>query len=252
MIVITFALPQESRELRRALQPLHPFGPPSLDLQIGSASGLPIVLAQTGVGPIATTHAISTLLAFQKPQLLISTGFAGGLNPKLASGDLLLATNFTTPTLLENTRTLLRHEPQLHFGSLLSQSLPAESLAEKSALATTTGASAVDMETASIYRACLDADVPMISLRAISDSAQVPLPVPFAKWFDLQTQRPKPLALLQFLTLHPSKISPFFHFIRGLSPARQSFTRAVLRLLPAPTPHIRSAKSSPSSPSSPD
>jgi adenosylhomocysteine nucleosidase len=98
-------------------------------------------------------------------------------------------------------------------------------LVEKAVLAQSTGALGVDMETATVAAACEKTGVPLLSVRAISDSALEPLPVPFAHWFDLEAQRPRVFALLKYLATHPTQIAPFSRFVRGLTPARQAFTR---------------------------
>ena len=178
-------------------------------------------------------------IGFARPRprkpILLSSGFAGGLEPRLVAGDLLIATNFSAPALVEHSRALLASDTRAHFGALTSQALPAESAAEKAALARATGALGVDMETAAIAAACTQAEVPLLAVRAISDTALEPLPVPFAEWFDLAAQRPRPLALLRFLARHPAQISPFARFLRSLPPARQAFTRFVTRVVSSPS-----------------
>ena len=227
MIAVTFALPQESRDFRHALRHATPVGEAPRPLLLGNVGDEEVLVGHTGVGPAAAAEGIAALLAYHRPRLLISTGFAGGLDPSLATGDLLIATNFSTPALVAQSRALLTGGTRAFFGMLTSQPHTAETVAEKSALAATTGALGVDMETASIAAACARAGVPLLAVRAISDSALEPLPVPFAEWFDLAAQRPRPLALLRFLAHHPAQISPFARFVHGLTPARQAFTRFI-------------------------
>jgi hypothetical protein len=73
----------------------------------------------------------------------------------------------------------------------------------------------------------------MLSLRAISDTAETSLPVPFAHWFDLKQQRPRPFRLLRYLAMHPSRIPPFFDFVRGLGPVRARLAKALVKLIAA-------------------
>lgn len=227
MVAVTFALPQESRDFRHALRHANAVGAAPQPLRLGNVGLDEVLVAHTGVGPVAAAEGIAALLAYHRPRLLISTGFAGGLDPRLATGDLLFATNFSAPALVAECRALLGDGTRAFFGALASQPQPAETVAEKSALAAATGALGVDMETGSIAAACARADVPLLAVRAISDSALEPLPVPFAEWFDLAAQRPRPLALLRFLARHPAQISPFARFVRGLTPARRAFTRFI-------------------------
>ena len=228
MIAVTFALPQESQDFRHALRHATAVGAaPAKPFLLGNIGLEEVLVGHTGVGPAAAAENIAALLAYDRPRLLISTGFAGGLDPRLATGDLLVATNFSAPALVAQSRALLAGDPRAFFGALTSQPHTAETVAEKSTLAASTGALAVDMETASVAAACARAGVPLLAVRAISDSALEPLPVPFAEWFDLAAQRPRPLALVRYLADHPAQISPFASFVRSLTPARQAFTRFV-------------------------
>ena len=227
MLAVTFALPQESQDFRHALRHPSAVGAGARPWLRGHIGTEEVLVGHTGVGPAAAAEKVTALLAGHHPRLLISTGFAGGLDPRLATGDLLLATNFTAPKLLARSRGLRAADARAFFGALTSQPHPAETVAEKSALARATGALGVDMETASIAAACARAGVPLLAVRAISDSALEPLPVPFAEWFDLAAQRPRPLALVRYLARHPARIGPFVRFVRGLTPARRAFTRFV-------------------------
>ncbi len=233
MIAVTFALPQESQNFRRALRNASTVGGESPRFLLGKIGNEEVLLGHTGVGPAAAAENAAALLAMYRPRLLISTGFAGGLDPRLATGDLLIATNFSAPDLVEKSRAQLAGDPRAFFGALTSQPQAAETVDEKAALARNTGALGVDMETASIAAACARAGVPLLAARAISDPAHEPLPVPFAEWFDLAAQRPRPLALVKFLAHHPAQIRPFARFVRGLTPARHSFTRFLATFLAA-------------------
>jgi adenosylhomocysteine nucleosidase len=227
MIAVTFALPQESRDFSHALR--HASAAGQGRFLLGNVGAEEVLVAHTGVGPAAAAENVAALLAVHRPRLLISTGFAGGLDPRLAVGDLIVATNFSAPAPVAQSRLLLAGHTRAHFGALTSQPHPAESVPEKAALARATGALAVDMETASVADACARAGVPLLAVRAISDPAREPLPVPFAEWFDIAAQRPRPLALVRYLARHRAQIGPFVRFVRGLTPARQAFTRFVIR-----------------------
>ena len=231
MIAVTFALPQESGDFRHALRHAGVVGGGAHPWLLGSIGLEEVLVAHTGVGPAATAENISALLAVHRPRMLISTGFAGGLDPRLVTGDLLIAENFSAPALVAQSRALLGDDAHAFFGTLTSQPRAAETVAEKSALFAATGALGVDMETACIAAACARAGVPLLSVRAISDAARDPLPVPFAEWFDLAAQRPRPLALVRYLAHHRAQISPFVRFLRGLTPARRAFTRFVRRFI---------------------
>lgn len=207
MIAVTFAVPHESHELRRALK---------------SAPGETLIV-HTGIGTAAAEKSVAALLAAHRPRLLISAGYAGALDPALAHGELFVAENFTSPELLDRCNA--------RRGILTTQETAAETPAQKSALARGTGAQAVDMETSAIARVCAAHGVPMLSLRAISDTAAADIPVPLHISYDLVRQRPRIAGLLTFLARNPSRILPFARFVRGLTPAREAMTAAILAIL---------------------
>ena len=209
MIAITCAVPHESHELRRALR-----------AEIASQR---VLLSHTGIGTAAAEKSVRALFAAHRPRWLLSTGYAGALDPALAHAELFLATNFTSPTLLDRS--------QARRGALTTQAIAAETPVQKAALARETGAQAVDMETSAIALVCAEHSVPMLSLRAISDTAGAEIPVPLHVTYDLVRQRPRILGLLIFLSGNPSRIRPFTRFVRGLAPARAAMTEGILGIL---------------------
>jgi adenosylhomocysteine nucleosidase len=231
MIVVIFALPEESRDLRRALRDPVVEDGWTRGFLSKAKDAEEIRVTHTGVGSISASAKIAKLLSGNRPRVVVSSGYAGGLDPRLKISDLLLATNFSAPGLVALCRTSAADRQVPVFGCLTSQSAAVESIADKAALADETGAHAVDMETAAIAVACNAAGVPLLSVRAISDPASQPLPVPFEHWFDLARQRPRPLALVGYLARKPSQIAPFARFVRGLSPARLALTGFLVDLL---------------------
>lgn len=212
MIAVTFALPQESREFR--------------ELLAGSGMRGRVRVSHSGAGPVAASRHAEMLLS-DRPEMLIATGFAGGLDPSLRTGEIVIATNYSDPALLARARVV----PGAHAGALASVEAPVESVADKRALALETGATAVDMETASVAAACARCGVPLLAIRVISDAAGEALPVPFAVWFDLARQRPRPSRLVAFLARHPGRIVPFARFVRGLAPARRTLAAFLMAVV---------------------
>ena len=230
-VVVTFALPDESRDFVAGLAGSVRSGG-GLSSVAGQLAGQRVIVVHTGVGDTPSgRQRLHATLAGDRPPWVISAGYAGGLHPGLQVGDLLLGENFSAPALLGTARTLLAGEP-LRTGALLTQPTVAETAADKAALHAATGALAVDMETAWIAAACADAGVPLLSLRVVSDAAAQSFPVPGGVLFDAVRQRPRYLALPLWLLVHPSRIAPFAAFVRGLAPARARLTRALSRLLP--------------------
>ena len=226
MIAIIFALPEESRDFRRAMRATHSAGAPGNQWECALGESA-VRIVHCGIGHAAAARSIAELLRGELPEFVVAAGFAGALVPHLAIGDLILAENFSDPALLAAAS---KCGLSAHAGILLTAEHPVETVADKRALAAR-GGIAVDMETSAIATACRAAGVPLLAIRAISDRADEPLPVPFHVWFDLTHQRPRLASLLWHLTRHPDQIVLFLRFVHGLRPAREALADFLLRLL---------------------
>jgi adenosylhomocysteine nucleosidase len=221
-IAVTFALPQESRDFVAKLQDVRLVRRGTLPVIAGRFGQKQIAICHTGVGEDSCRAQITGFLQIGRPDFLISSGFAGGLDPALKVGDILIARNFSSDNLL--SRLTLQDGI---IGTLTTQSSVAETVAQKTDLSKRTGASAVDMETALIFDACSRRGIPMLALRGISDAARDQMPVPFSVWFDASKQKPRIAALLWRLALHPFKIPGFTQFVKGISFTRLRLTDAI-------------------------
>ncbi|HWB58243.1 MAG TPA: hypothetical protein VG733_02080 [Chthoniobacteraceae bacterium] len=224
IIAVTFALPEESKDFLAKLQRVREESGGELPVVRGEFEGRQIVVCHTGVGMDSCRARIDAFLGAQqpKPRALISSGFAGALNPGLKVGDVLVAANYSSTAML--AKVSLKQATQ---ETMTTQPRVAETAGEKTALFAQTGASAVDMETSVIFEHCSRAGIPMLSLRGISDEAGEDLPVSFPIWFDEVKQRPRVGALLRELAVRPAKIPRFARFVRGISLARARLTGAL-------------------------
>jgi len=226
VIAITFALPEESKDFVARLGNVRIMRRGSLPVISGEYAGKQITICHTGVGEESCRTQITVFLQNTRPDCLISSGFAGGLDPALRAGDVIVATNFSDGVLLSKTA-----EVHAVKGMLTTQLQVAETVADKAALAAETKASSVDMETGIISEFCARRGIPMLSIRGISDGAGDDLPVSFSIWFDPSTQKPRVAALLWELALHPLKILAFAKFVRGISFTRLRLTDALAELI---------------------
>ena len=230
MIAITFALPAESADFRRLLTGRRDVVSNGVKAIHGQRHGKTIALLHTGVGQTACEERIGAFLRAQPLSCLISGGLAGGLSNNLSVGQLLVAENFADRNFLATTRKLLtKHHAQ--FGTLHTAPTMVDKARERAALAVETGAVAVDMETEFIARECATLGIPLLSLRAISDTPLQPFPVPPRVLFD-QVRQKTPLASLVFyLTRHPISAIRMIGFLQRISHARRAMTAALDDLL---------------------
>lgn len=243
MTVVTFALPDESRDFVARLgpsrRPLPGRDGSALTGTIGVLGTAEVAAVHVGVGESpARREALDRFLretTTRPVRLLIVSGFAGALRPGLAVGDLVLGENHSDLSLLDSVRGALAGEP-LHVGHLRTEPVAVETAAAKAVLFTATGAMAVDMETAWVAAAAARAGVSAtLSLRVISDAADQDFPVPGGVMFDPVRQRPRYVALPAYLATHPGRVGPFVRFVRGLGPARARLAVALERTIVALT-----------------
>ncbi len=238
MIALTFALPDESRTFVAGLTNPVLLGRDDglLPVVTGLCHGERVIVIHTGVGEAPAYRArLARLLtdggdAGGKPILLVSGGYAGGLQSGITVGDLILGKNVSDPGWLAKAREMLVSWKPLT-GRLITRSATAETTGAKRALGVATGAIAVDMETAWVAAVCAEAGVPMLSLRVISDAVNQSFPVPGNILFDARRQRPRYIAMPLWLLFHPARIVPFIRFVRGLTPARTRLAGAMRTLV---------------------
>ena len=168
------------------------------------AAGRPDVsILITGIGRQNAEKSAREFLATNSPELVLTCGFAGGLNPELKLGDMVFEiTNAPlTPSLSPlggervSARTGAGFEKDVRdWESEISQKLlaagakPAKffcadrittTVAEKKKLRAETSADAVEMESGAIHAVCRERGIPCATVRVISDTANEDLPLDF-------------------------------------------------------------------------
>lgn len=227
-IAVTFALATESVDLRRRLRQLRQ----DRDFITGKINGRPITILHTGIGEKNCGARVERLLHKARPQLVISSGFAGAIDANLKVGDLLIAENFSDKQLLETAKQILR-EREPRSAKLFTSTAIIDSIADRNEIARASGAAAVDMETGTIVSVCNAHGVPLLSLRAISDTPTEPFPAPPHVLFDLEHQRTNYGRLVAYLLTHPASISRLIKFGREINRVRAQLTDAIVALVRA-------------------
>lgn len=228
MIGITFALPTESSGLRQQLRDARREN----DLLIGKLENCDVALLHTGVGATKCSQRMEQLLHKARPRLVISSGFAGAVSDNLRVGDLILAENFSDPVLFRQAKEILR-DRNAAAAKLFTSASIVDSIEERNRITRESGAAAVDMETGSISEICKVHGVPLLSLRAISDTPDDPLPAPPEVLFDLERQRTNYGRLFAYLLTHPVSLPRLVAFGREINRVRAQLTDALVELIGA-------------------
>ena len=148
---------------------------------------------------------------------MISAGFAGSLNHELQLNDLLVAKNFSTV----DPKHASLSNVSIYAANILTVPALIDSSEEREKIARESGASAVDMETEFIARACAVHGIPLLALRVITDTPTQPFPAPPSVLFDIKQQRTHIAALAKFFLAHPRRMPGLVRFARRISRARK-------------------------------
>ncbi|HSP45417.1 MAG TPA: hypothetical protein VLO30_05445 [Chthoniobacterales bacterium] len=232
MIAITFALPAESSDFIQLLQNRAGVSREGVETARGRLHGKSIAVIHTGVGSKACREAMEVMLRRERFEYLISAGFAGALEKDLRVGHLLVSENFSSPQLLGSPHLTLAEEGTF-LGKLLTVPRMVETVADRENLNKKNGATAVDMETEILAEICAAHDLPMLSLRAISDTASEPFPAPAEILFDVAKQRTNFVRLAWYLVTHPGAFARLNAFRGRVAVARKVLAEALDTILGA-------------------
>jgi len=136
----------------------------------GPKSGVATLV--TGMGRHNAESAVRRFLASQPAELVLTSGFAGGLHPDLAPGAVVYETT-------DEDLAARLNQAGAKPAKIFCADRVAVTVAEKQALRKTTGADAVEMESAAIQNVCRELKIPCATVRVISDAAGEDLPLDF-------------------------------------------------------------------------
>ncbi len=150
------------------------------------AAGRPGVFTViVGIGRQNAEKSVRRFLASCSPELVLTCGFAGGLNPDLKLGDVVFEIGNRQSAIgnpLEPPDVGC-YEKLVAAGAKPAKIFCADriatTVAEKKKLRAETGADAVEMESAAIHAVCRERGIPCVTVRVISDTADEDLPLDF-------------------------------------------------------------------------
>lgn len=176
----------------------------------------------TGIGRKNSERALVARLNQVTPRLVLTCGFAGGLNPAFAPGAVL-----GSPEDSESQGKLAA--AGVKAAKFFCANRIATTAAEKLELRRTTGADAVEMESEAIHAVCRARGIRCATVRAISDAAHDDLPLDFNQLSkpDMSLDYGK---LLWAIAKSPGKISALLRLQKNSSRAARRLAEVLVTL----------------------
>ena len=172
MFLLVFALPEEARVVRRRIK----WTKTIAGIRHGVLAGHQVVLQPVGIGATRIS-ALERVIDLTKPDLVISTGFAGATRSLLQPGDLVLATNYSNLEIGD----VLRTRGIVDAAGPFVQVSKVAAAADKKALGLSQGSIAVDMESGAVANVCKRKKTPVVTVRMISDAIDEAIPRVFTQ-----------------------------------------------------------------------
>lgn len=190
-----------------------------------------------GMGSDAAAGAARALIA-NDVCALVSIGFAGALDPALSAGDCLAPASIWSESGHYETdaawrgRLLNRLHPVLVVSEtpLMTLPTPVVGAAQRDRIHTTTGACAVDMESAAIAGVAHEAGLPFLCLRVILDEARSELPTAVSRTDAFG--RPHWRAFATAVVSHPGQIIDWMRLCSSFYIASTRLRAAIVRCGP--------------------
>jgi adenosylhomocysteine nucleosidase len=208
-------------------------------------------LLTCGMGPRRAAQATRALMEAVKPQLVVSVGIAGAVQADLGIGDVVVSRN---TCLLDPEVRPGPLEPLAHLSASAWQAAAKALQPEAARLlwgtaVTTRGAQwikpgreqmenpVLEMETAGIAQAAAERGLPLLSLRAISDGPQAPIPFNFERVMDDEYNL-RMGEIIKAMLKHPQMFLRMLRMNRNSRKAAANAAIALIAALSQPAPII--------------
>ncbi|PWU10571.1 MAG: hypothetical protein C5B50_25210 [Verrucomicrobia bacterium] len=187
----------------------------------------------TGMGRRNADSAIRSALSKSRPELVLTCGFAGGLNPDLAGGTVLFSLDGSVAPTASQSQSASSLEASL----IVAGARPCRfhcsdrvacTAEEKRALRKTTSADAVEMESQYICAICREQNILCATVRVVLDTAAEDLPLDFNLLFT-PDQKLDYGKLATALLKSPGKLADLLRFQRQTQAAAARLAQVLAR-----------------------
>lgn len=241
MLILLGAMKQEVDGVRKRLGLTRGFDCEGWRIFEGEYEGMGLALVETGPGRYRAESAAVFAQLRYPATVLISFGFAGGLNDNVRAGDVVLcqvlhdgavrgeeAAHRSDDRLISLASGIpLKSSSRVLLGNSVTVDRMVTEPRDKRALDKAFGADVVDMEGYWIADAAID--VPFLAVRAISDPVTQQLP-PFDRWIDLEEGWNIGLAASHFL-VHPLELATLPALYANVQRAESSLVQIIAGII---------------------
>ena len=237
IIIITAALPMEIAGIKALGNFTKAALPGGVEYYSGGVRDKDVALFVSGMGEERAYKAAKAACAELRPVAYICIGLSTALEERIGPGGVVVGESAISPdrsvtypadaSLLSTARAAL--EDAATFAPLTASLRVAWRSVDKRLIAAHCPAAALDMESFGAAKACAEAGVPFLAVRAISDSLDEDLPVDF-NLFSSGGGMDWPHFFFYIVT-HPGVIPPLMRLGRNSRLAARNLTDAVEALL---------------------
>ncbi len=217
VIVIMAAMEEEANEIAKIMENLQKNTIYGIIVYEGFINGLKAILVQNGVGKVNAARTTQMIIDKYNVEYIINVGTAGGLNNKLAIGDIVVGENliqhdfditafghekgyitdigktFKSDAKLikraQNTIKNLKENINVIVGTIASGDIFCTQIAMKEKIRDKFNADCVEMEAAAIAQVCTLDKVPFIVIRSISDVPNGSNEITFEQFIKIASKR---------------------------------------------------------------
>jgi adenosylhomocysteine nucleosidase len=206
----------------------------------GSLAGRGVAVVRSGAGRDRAARATEALLAGHRPKWVISAGFTGGLDRRLARGDILLANEVVDES---GRRMPIDHgvdvaslpDPgRVHVGRLLTLDRVIRLPRDKEELGRKHQALAVDMESLAVVEVCAARNVPVLVVRVVSDAVDDTLPADVERLVTQKTPAARWGAALGAVINRPGSLKDMLALQESALKATDRLARTLARIVKGP------------------
>jgi adenosylhomocysteine nucleosidase len=207
-------------------------------VQRGRIRDRDVVIVESGPGRSRAAKAAHALIDAYRPRLVVSSGFAGGLDPSLRRYDLIAADSVVDAESHEITfdstalAPWLEELPNLHRGRLLTVDHIVRLSEQKQRLGERFQALAVDMESFAVAEVCRDRQIPLLVVRAISDAVDDELPPDIGHLLSRKTFAGQLGAAVGSLFRRPGAAKDLFNLHQTALEASGRLAKVLIKLCP--------------------